>query len=153
MPAIVTKVHGSRSVYARVCPRGPVWRRHIEQLRPRYGVEEDLDPGWASELMMPLEDLGLGGTPKEGGDSSSVEEPKSGADLEREIPQPDTDGQVVGNEIQGSQQGMSMDLTTLENPSDLRNHHHFNIGNRLVKRTSRLVERCCGVQVFQPLLG
>ena len=40
MPAIITKVHGSRSVYVRVCPRGPVWHRHIQQLRPRYGVKE-----------------------------------------------------------------------------------------------------------------
>ena len=57
MPAIVTKVHGSRSVYVRVCPRGPVWRRLIEQLRPRYGVEDDLDPGQASQSMTPLEYL------------------------------------------------------------------------------------------------
>ena len=57
VPAIVTNVHGSRSVYVRVCPRGTVWRRHIEQLRQRYGVEEDLVPGQASELMMPLENL------------------------------------------------------------------------------------------------
>ena len=58
VPAIVIKVHGSRSVYVRVCPRGPVWHRHIEQLRPRYRVAEDLDPGQASELRVPQEDLG-----------------------------------------------------------------------------------------------
>ena len=69
VPAIITKVHGLRSVYVWVCPRGPVWRRHIERLRPRYGVEEDLDPGQASELTMSLESLGLGETPKEQGDS------------------------------------------------------------------------------------
>ena len=44
VPAIVTKVHGSRSMDVRVCPRGPTWRRHIEQLRPRYGIEEDTEP-------------------------------------------------------------------------------------------------------------
>ena len=44
VPAIVTKVHDSRSMYVSVFPRGPVWRRHIEQLRHRYGVEEDWDP-------------------------------------------------------------------------------------------------------------
>ena len=38
--------------------------------------------------MMPLEDLGLGKTPKERGDSSKVEEPESGADLESEKAQP-----------------------------------------------------------------
>ena len=92
MPAIVTKVHGSRSVNVKVCPRRPVWYRHIAQLRPRYRVEEDLDPGQASESMMPLDDLGLGKTPKERGDSFRVEKPESGADLEREIPQPDTGG-------------------------------------------------------------
>ena len=29
----------------RVYPKGPTWRRHIDQLRPRYGVKEDTDPG------------------------------------------------------------------------------------------------------------
>ena len=38
-------MYGSRSVSVRVCPRGGTWRRHIEQLRPRYGVQEDADPG------------------------------------------------------------------------------------------------------------
>ena len=45
VPATVTKVLGTRSVYVRVHPRGPTWRRHIEQLRPRYGLDEDADPG------------------------------------------------------------------------------------------------------------
>ncbi|XP_062521210.1 uncharacterized protein K02A2.6-like [Corticium candelabrum] len=45
VPATVIRVHGSRSVNVKVHPRGPIWRRHIEQLRPRYGVEEDTDPG------------------------------------------------------------------------------------------------------------
>ena len=45
VPAVVTKVCGSRSVNVRVIPRGGTWRRHIEQLRPRYGVDEDADPG------------------------------------------------------------------------------------------------------------
>ncbi|KAL5510077.1 hypothetical protein EMCRGX_G005553 [Ephydatia muelleri] len=45
VPAVVTKVFGSRSVNVRVIPKGGTWRRHIEQLRPRYGVEEDADPG------------------------------------------------------------------------------------------------------------
>ena len=73
-------------------PRGPIWRGHIEQLRPRYRVEEDVDPEQASDSMMPLEDLGLGETPKERGDSSRVEEPESRADLEREKAQPDIGG-------------------------------------------------------------
>ena len=45
VPAVVTKVFGTRTVNVRVVPRGPTWRRHIDQLRPRYGVNEDVDPG------------------------------------------------------------------------------------------------------------
>ena len=29
----------------RVIPRGPTWRRHFEQLRPRFGADEDSEPG------------------------------------------------------------------------------------------------------------
>ena len=36
---------GPCSVNVRVIPTGSTWRRHVEQLRPRYGVEEDADPG------------------------------------------------------------------------------------------------------------
>ena len=44
--AVVTRVCGTRSVYIRVVPNRPIWRRHYEQLRPRYGTrEEDADPG------------------------------------------------------------------------------------------------------------
>ena len=45
VPAVVTKVFGTRSVNVRVFPRGGTWRRHIEQLRPRYRTQEDADPG------------------------------------------------------------------------------------------------------------
>ena len=45
VPAVVIKVRGSRRVLVRVWPKGPIWRRHIEQLRPRFGVKEDEDPG------------------------------------------------------------------------------------------------------------
>ena len=44
VPAIVTKVHGTRSVNVQVIPRGPTWRRHLDQLRPRYGSDQDDDP-------------------------------------------------------------------------------------------------------------
>ena len=44
VPAIVTKVHGTRSVNVRVIPRGPTWRSHLDQLRPRYGSDQDDDP-------------------------------------------------------------------------------------------------------------
>ena len=45
VPAIVTKVYGSRSVNVRVYPRGPTWRRHVDQLLPRYTSDEDNEPG------------------------------------------------------------------------------------------------------------
>ncbi|KAL5489153.1 hypothetical protein EMCRGX_G018213 [Ephydatia muelleri] len=45
VPALVTKVFGSSSCNVKVVPKGGTWRRHIEQLRPRYGVLEDADPG------------------------------------------------------------------------------------------------------------
>ena len=84
---------GSSSVYVSIFPRGPVWRRHIEQLKPRYRVEEDLDldPGQASELMAPQENLGSGKMPKELGDSR-VEEPDSRTDLEIGMHQLNTGG-------------------------------------------------------------
>jgi hypothetical protein len=45
VPATVTKVYGTRSMNVRVVPRGPTWRRHVEQLRPRYSSDEDNNPG------------------------------------------------------------------------------------------------------------
>ena len=33
--------------YARVVPRGPIWRCHLNQLQPRYTSDEDDDPGEA----------------------------------------------------------------------------------------------------------
>lgn len=43
--AVITKVYGTRSVNVRVCPKGPTWRRHVEQLRPRFTSDEDNEPG------------------------------------------------------------------------------------------------------------
>ena len=40
-----TKVFGTCSVNVRVFPKGCTRRRHIEQLRPRYGVHEYADLG------------------------------------------------------------------------------------------------------------
>ena len=45
VPAVVANVYGSRSVCVRVVCCGPIWRRHVEQLQPRYCTEEDNDPG------------------------------------------------------------------------------------------------------------
>lgn len=43
VPATVVRLYGSRSLTVRVHPRGPIWRRHVEQLRPRYGIENDTE--------------------------------------------------------------------------------------------------------------
>lgn len=40
VPAVVTNVFGTRSVNVHVTLRGQKWRRHIDQLRLRYWVEE-----------------------------------------------------------------------------------------------------------------
>ena len=45
VPATITRVHGTRIFTVKVHPRGPLWKRHLEQLQPRYGVAEDTDPG------------------------------------------------------------------------------------------------------------
>ena len=44
VPAIVTKRHGTRNVNVRVLLQGPTWRRHVNQLRPRYATEDDTFP-------------------------------------------------------------------------------------------------------------
>ena len=60
VPAIVTKVHGTRSVNVRVIPRGPTWRRHLDQLRPRYGSDQDDDPCEISTSVLSTETLPAG---------------------------------------------------------------------------------------------
>ena len=45
VPATVVKVLGTRSVNVRVLPKGPTWRRHIDQLRPRWSSLEDNSVG------------------------------------------------------------------------------------------------------------
>ncbi|XP_067950530.1 uncharacterized protein [Watersipora subatra] len=42
--AVVIKVFGSRTVNVRVLPRGPTWKRHLEQLCPRHALPEDAEP-------------------------------------------------------------------------------------------------------------
>ena len=45
VPAIIIKRKGSRSFNVRVQPKGPTWRRHLEQLQPRHASVKDDDPG------------------------------------------------------------------------------------------------------------
>ena len=45
VPAVIQKSQGARCFNVKVLPRGPVWRRHWEQLQPRYASDEDTEPG------------------------------------------------------------------------------------------------------------
>ena len=44
VPAIVSKCTGNRNLQVRVVPRGPIWRRHLDQLRPRWVSPDDDEP-------------------------------------------------------------------------------------------------------------
>ena len=59
VPAVVTKAFGTRTVSVRVYPRGPTWRRHIDQLQPRYGVDQDTDPGEVPTEIGDVKDAGV----------------------------------------------------------------------------------------------
>ena len=43
VPALIIKKQGSRMFHVRVIPKGPIWRRHINQLQPRYVSDSDND--------------------------------------------------------------------------------------------------------------
>ena len=45
VPAVIKKTLGPRSFTVKVVPRGPTWRRHLDQLQPRVDSDEDKDPG------------------------------------------------------------------------------------------------------------
>lgn len=45
VPGIIKKALGTRCFNVKVVPHGPVWRRHWEQLQPRFATEEDNEPG------------------------------------------------------------------------------------------------------------
>ena len=51
VPAVVKKSQGTRCFNVKVVPHGPVWRRHWEQLRPRYASDEDNEPGDAADVL------------------------------------------------------------------------------------------------------
>ena len=50
VPATILKVLGKRHFKVKVHPTGPVWTRHLRQLRPRFGAEEDSDPGYGASF-------------------------------------------------------------------------------------------------------
>ena len=56
VPAVVQKPTGTRCFNVKVIPRGPVWRRHWEQLRPRYASDEDNEPGDTTHVAGILDD-------------------------------------------------------------------------------------------------
>ena len=45
VPAIINQILGPRLFMAKSLMQGYSWRRHIDQIRPRFGVEQDSDPG------------------------------------------------------------------------------------------------------------
>ena len=51
VPAVIKKALGTRCFNVKVVPHGPVWRRHWEQLQPRYATEEDNEPGEAMDIV------------------------------------------------------------------------------------------------------
>ena len=53
VPAVVKKSLGTRCFNVKVVPRGPVWRRHWEQLQPRYASAEDNEPGSEADVIPP----------------------------------------------------------------------------------------------------
>ena len=51
VPAIVKKSLGTCCFNVKVVPHGPIWRRHWEQLQPRYITDEDNEPGDVVEIL------------------------------------------------------------------------------------------------------
>ena len=45
VPAVVAKRTGTRTIQVRTVPQGSIWRRHVDQLRPRFLSTEDDEPG------------------------------------------------------------------------------------------------------------
>ena len=43
VPAVIIKKQGSRMFHVRVVPKGPIWRRHINQLQLRYVSDSNND--------------------------------------------------------------------------------------------------------------
>ena len=39
VPGVIVKIYGSRSFNVKILSNGKVWRRHLEQLRPRYTAD------------------------------------------------------------------------------------------------------------------
>ena len=70
VPAVINKVFGTRSCKVKVFPSGPTWRRHIEQVRPRFSrCDDNADPGELPEesscgnfTSQPAEDVAVAST-------------------------------------------------------------------------------------------
>ena len=45
VPAIINQILGPRLFMVKSLMQGYSWKRHIDQIRPRFGVEQDSDPG------------------------------------------------------------------------------------------------------------
>ena len=82
VPAVVTKLFGRRAASVRISPRGPVWRRHLEQLRPRHTASEEesddtTDYGPASTTPNDLESTSNSVTPSSSPASDRISSPAS----------------------------------------------------------------------------
>ena len=55
VPGVITKATGTRCFKVKILPRGPVWRRHWEQLRLRYTSDEDQEPGQDIDTEIPFD--------------------------------------------------------------------------------------------------
>lgn len=65
IPATVTKIQGTRHFKVKVFPNGPVWRRHVEQLRPRQNSQENDDASSSYTNSSPDTDSALESSPAE----------------------------------------------------------------------------------------
>nr|CAB3249686.1 uncharacterized protein K02A2.6-like [Phallusia mammillata] len=103
VPATIVKCCGSRTFNVRVFPRGPIWRRHLDQLRPRYPNEDD-DPG-DPELSLPSEHIPLVPSTDTPASSSSTppDSPRFGPDNPRRSKRQRLQPRRFGYDVQGEQ--------------------------------------------------
>ena len=116
VPGAVMKVFGIQTVSVWVYPRGQTWRKHINHLQPRYGVDQDTDPGKAPTEIRDIEDAGV----------RPVQEPVRKRNSR--LPTP-TDSSYSPQNPRRSERLQRKQTATREN---------------LASGNPQLVERCCG---------
>ena len=90
VPAVITKRKGTRTMNVRVYPRGPTWRRHIEQLQPRYISTEDTEPGMIIDSCSSPEEITKAPSTDKGHqeESQPLPAPPASPELEPQRPTP-----------------------------------------------------------------